>query len=119
MLDSPVTGLSLRGLTKKGFEDDLCRDRIDLHVALAFVPIFVVWIVLFTCSFTCGEAFIGGVDRQIVASRKSVGEALCLLRHLIFAVIHIERDADHQCMGLPGFDELSDPFPVGALVTRA
>ncbi len=98
----------LKLLTEKGFKDDLRGNRIDFHVALvsmgAFVAALVVRVVTISCSFAGGEALIRRIDRQVVAAMQAVGEAFRLFCHLIVAAIHIKRDANHQCVGLPALD---------------
>jgi len=94
--------LCLGWLAKKGFKDDLRGDRVDFHMAFTFLAAFIMRVVAVACRFARGEAFVGGVDGQVVTSGKAIGEAFCLECHLVFAAIHIEWNADDERIGLPG-----------------
>ena len=96
--------LCLGWLAKKSFKDDLRGNRVDFHMPFSFLAAFIMGVVAVACRFACGEAFVGGVDGQVVTSGKAIGKTFCLECHFVFAAIHVEWDADDQCVGSPGLD---------------
>ena len=86
-------------------QNDLRRDRVGPVASLAALDE--------ACPrFTGGEPFVGEVNRQPRAPVQAVREPPRMGGDPLFGAVHVERQSDHERIGLPRVDEPVDGDPV-------